>query len=297
MTDSPDPSGQPPARVHAAVVSLARAADRRVLMQAEMSKAGIGASFFDAVDGRAPENAARLAAMADRGPWGVVEMHAKACTSSHLDLLAEFLETGAEYCLVLEDDAFLSPELADWIADMSWWPAEAEIVKIERWRDDKLYVALGANPKTHLGREIAPLLSRHSGTAGYIVSRAGAAKVVAAEPVNMPIDHLLFNVNISPLARSLNCWQIEPALVVQGNEPPHSGGSAPVPPTVTESRIAKELRRGWHEAKVVPRLLALAATGKVKIRKISYAPSTKRGSDGDNGPTPAGTSAPLSATH
>ncbi|WP_158966402.1 glycosyltransferase family 25 protein [Chachezhania sediminis] len=271
MTSTPDPQGQGTTRVYAAVVSLVRAAERRALMARELAAAGVAADFFDACDGRAQENAAALAAMPDHGPWGAVAMHAKACTRSHLLLMEQFLARDEDYCLVLEDDAFLSPDLQLWLADMSWWPAGADIVKIERWRDDKLFVALGRDGRTHLGRTVAPLLSRHSGTAGYIVSRAGAAKIVAARRIDMPIDHLLFNVNISALARGLDRWQVSPALVVQGNEPPAAAAPA-APQQPLENKTLRELRRSWHEVKLLPKFLGLLATGRASFQKIAYAP-------------------------
>lgn len=268
------PTPHPPASAHIAVVNLTRASDRRERMEAEFASAGIAGAFFPAIDAREPENRVRLDQMPDRGPWGAVALHDKACTASHLALLEDFLGRDEDICLVLEDDVFLSPELSAWITDLSWWPAEADLVKLERWRDDKLLVVMGKSPAEHMGRKISRLYSRHSGTGGYMISRKGAEKVLAAARVDMPIDHLLFNVNISPTARGLNTYQVHPALLVQGNEPeaPAQNTRAQTAPAKpVESKLAKELRRGWHEVKVLPRLLALGLTGRATAQKITYA--------------------------
>ncbi|MGV6850390.1 MAG: glycosyltransferase family 25 protein [Marinibacterium sp.] len=259
------------AEIHAAVVNLDRAAERRERMRIQLDGAGVVADFFSAFDAREPRNADRLAAQPDHGPWGAVAVHDKACTQSHLLLMQAFLASKATYCLVLEDDAFLSPELGAWLGDLSWWPLGAEMVKLERWRDDKLYLVMDRAAKTHLGRQVARLWSRHSGTAGYIISRSGAKKVVAVKGINMPIDHLLFNVNISPLARSLVTYQVHPALVVQGNDPtPASAGTRAQTGKPAENKLIKDLRRGWHEIKVIPGLAARCLMGGATARQIAY---------------------------
>lgn len=268
-----------PAAKHAdvlvSVVSLARAADRRSLVAEQFAHAGIDAQFFDATDGaKTPE---LLSAFHDFGPWGEMEMHAKACTHSHIQALGAFLRSDAQYCLMLEDDVFLSQDLGAWLSDMSWWPQDADVVKIERWIDDRLIVLLGQSGKTHLGRQIKRLRSRHSGTAGYLVSRKGAQKIVDHDNRNVPIDHNLFNRAVSPLARKLTTYQVSPALSVQGNLPPQNAAQA-ASDTVARAKPAapkwqkqrKELLRGWHEVKVLPRYLLLWALGQVKPAKITW---------------------------
>ncbi len=257
--------------VHVAVVNLTRAAERRERMGPEFDRAGIAPVYFPAIDAREPDNRARLDQMPDHGPWGAVALHDKACTASHLALLRAFLERDESYCLVLEDDVFLSPEISEWLADLSWWPDDAEMVKLERWRDDKLLLVMDRKARTHLGRSIARLHSRHSGTAGYMVSRKGAEKIVETQVVNMPIDHLLFNINISPTARSLTTYQVFPALVVQGNDPePAAGSTRAQTGKPAENRHLKKLRRGWAEIKVVPELAARCLVGGAVARKVAF---------------------------
>lgn len=255
--------------VRISAVSLARAKDRRALMASEFAAAGLDAAFFDAVDARAEPS--KIAAFEDRGPWGELHAHDKACSQSHRDALAAFLESDDSYCLMLEDDVYLSSELKNWIADMSWWPQDADVVKVERWIDDKLVVVMGKDETTHLGRKIKPLVSRHSGTAGYLVSRKGAEKIMSYENREFPADHFLFNISISPLARSLRSYQVTPALTVQGNTP-DSEATNPVStrPTQKKKDWRTSLARGWYEIKPIPRFLALLAIGRVELSKIAW---------------------------
>lgn len=257
------------------VVSLERATDRRSLVAEQFAHAGIDAQFFDATDGvKTPE---LLSAFHDFGPWGEMEMHAKACTHSHIEALRAFLNSDQRYCLMLEDDVFLSRDLGAWLADMSWWPEDADVVKIERWLDDRMVVLLDQSGETHLGRDIKRLRSRHSGTAGYLVSRAGAQKIVTHDNRNVPIDHSLFNRAVSPLARKLTTYQVNPALSVQGNLPPQTeapsqpdGAAKAKNPDLKWAKQRKALLHGWHEIKVLPKYLLLWALGKVKPVKIAW---------------------------
>ncbi|MGB5559669.1 MAG: glycosyltransferase family 25 protein [Paracoccaceae bacterium] len=262
-----NPAASTAPAVYTAVVNLARATDRRAIMQAQFDRLGMNAEFIPAVDASDPEQAPLLDTMPPAGPWGRLGLHDKACTLSHIATLRHFLTRKEPFCLMLEDDVFLSAELPHWIADMSWWPADAELVKIERWRDDRLVLVLGKAERHHAGRRLTRLYSRHSGSAGYFVTRAAARRIVNHQPVNVPADHLLFNVNISPLARSLIRYQLAPALVVQGNEPKGKKGTRV---RVPENKALRELIRAWHEIKVIPAHLWQLAIGRTRLAKVTW---------------------------
>lgn len=253
--------------VEVRIIHLARATARRAIMERELAAAGLAATDWAGVDGRDPANASRLATLPDRGPWGEMGPHAKGCLLSHLDAFAALVAGDAEHALILEDDVFLSPDLGAWLADMSWWPAGADIVKIERWRDDRLALVLSADAGVHRSRSLPRLLSRHSGTGGYLISRAGAARVLAHPQRNLPVDHLLFNPGVSALARELRVHQCAPALVQQGNDPaPPAAATGPrsLPAAVRLSRGLAELR----VLTLLPRLIA----GRARLARITFAP-------------------------
>jgi glycosyl transferase family 25 len=205
-------------RCEVRVVHLARATARRSLMEAELARVGISADGWGAVDASEPTNAQHLAAMPDSGAWGAMHGHAKGCLASHLDALAVFLQGDASHLLMLEDDVFLADDLAEWVRG-DYWPQRADLIKLERWRDDRLKIVLDRKAHRHAGRNIQRLRTRHSGSAGYIITRAGAQIVLSSGLLSLPIDHLLFNPFVSPVARRLATYQVSPALVVQGNEP------------------------------------------------------------------------------
>jgi glycosyl transferase family 25 len=205
-------------RCEVRVVHLARATARRTLMEAELARVGIAADGWDAVDAREAANAQRLTSIPDNGAWGPMHGHAKGCLASHLDALAAFLKGDASHLLMLEDDVFLADDLANWTKG-DYWPQGADVLKLERWRDDRLKIVLDRAAQSHSNRQIKRLRTRHSGSAGYIITRVGAQIVLSSGLLSLPVDHLLFNPFVSPVARRLEAYQVTPALIVQGNEP------------------------------------------------------------------------------
>ncbi|MEM1344305.1 MAG: glycosyltransferase family 25 protein [Pseudomonadota bacterium] len=242
------------------VVSLAARADRRATMAAHLADIGLEAGFHDAVDARtAPATA--LDSVATRGPWGRIHPHDRACTASHFAAMAAFLKTPARHCLILEDDVFVSPDLPQWLADLSWWPSDADLIKLECWRARRLKLVVGPAVAEPHGRRLHRLHSRHSGGAGYLLSRPAAERILAARPARLPIDHLLFNLNASPLARALTTYQVLPALVRQGNEPPAQAQPRLKTRIPWPEYALQETRRGLLEIARLPRQALVLARG------------------------------------
>lgn len=211
-------------QVYCEMINLARAQSRRALMTPELQSAGVPAHIHPAFDFRADTSDTLDRLTRTFGPWGVFKPQDRAVTISHARVWERFLDSGHSHCLVLEDDVFIAPDLGQWLQDLSWWPSDAQIVKLEHWRSTSLKVLM--RPGTaHLGREVRRMLSRHTGAAGYMLTRDAAKALLAQQPYTLTVDQLLFNLNASPTARRLGVCQVTPALVVQGNEPPDDGAN------------------------------------------------------------------------
>ncbi|MEO0633920.1 MAG: glycosyltransferase family 25 protein [Pseudomonadota bacterium] len=258
--------------VYTEVINLARASERRAHMQAELATAGITARFLPAFDMKehAPEKL--LEHCTRTGPWGVFQPGNMACTISHELAWERFLETGAEFCVILEDDVYISPDIAAWLADLSWWPDDAHLVKIERWNGRDTKVLLERSGPDHLGRSLRRLFSRHVGSAGYILNRDGARIMLAHRPFRVSIDNHLFNRNASPAARAVVTYQVNPALVTQGNEPEG------VPASLTHrkkpegmEKWLQKARRGWHEVAYPLSTYLKFLTGRIALARVPYA--------------------------
>lgn len=257
--------------MHIELLNLERDADRLVLMREELAKAGLQAQTTPGLDYRVAGTADLDKYCKPEGPWGTFHQQNMACTISHMRAWERFVASDASHCLVLEDDIFVAPELGEWVADLSWWPKGADMIKIERWQAPRLKVLLERH-STHRGRAISRLLSRHVGAAGYLLTRDAAQRAIAARPYDITIDNLLFNANASRLARQLVTYQVHPALVQQGNEPPK-----------IEQRVEKRLRpkglallrqkvkRGYYEVVYPASSLFKLATGKAHLENITYA--------------------------
>ncbi|WP_411352236.1 glycosyltransferase family 25 protein [Leisingera aquaemixtae] len=253
------------------LIGLRQATGRAELMQRELHQAGIAATRVDAVDSTAVSREEMLSQCRPEGNWGYFQTKDMACTLSHAKAWEAFLGSGADVALILEDDVFLSPDTGAWLADLSWWPADAGIVKFERWRSRKLQVALGKDGFTHQGREVRQLLSRHAGGAAYVISRRAAQHLLDSRPFGITLDNLLFNFDASKPARGIKVYQVQPALAEQGNDVPdeHAIGPARHRPKGWPL-IRQKLRRGIFEFRGGFRILPSVVLGRATLEKIRF---------------------------
>ncbi|MDA7966102.1 glycosyltransferase family 25 protein [Ruegeria sp.] len=257
------------------LISLPRAEKRRVLMLETLAEAGIDAVIVDAIDAKETPKDVLLQSCQAEGPWGVFHLGNMACTMSHALVWEQFLQGDDDHAVILEDDVFLSPELKLWLSDLNWWPQGCDLVNLEFWVSNSLRVMLGTRPTAHLGRDVTPMLSRNPGSAGYIVTREGARRLLDARPFDVPIDQLLFNPLVSRLAVELNPHQVSPALVRQGNAP--EGELSMLGGRTRPSGAAyrrQKLRRGWAELRAVPLHLFHFLSGKARMRRVEYQNTT-----------------------
>ena len=258
--------------IHIELINIPRDADRLALIAEELRGAGLSATPVPGFDYRTDGGVEAMAPYCKtEGPWGVFQKQDMACTISHMKAWERFLASDAPYCLVLEDDIFISPELGHWLTDLSWWPAGADLVKLERWVSPRLKVALEPH-SAHRGREISRLLSRHVGAAGYLMTRRSAELALAARPFDIAVDNLLFNANASRLARRLSTYQVHPAMIQQGNEPDGSParGATRIRPTGM-ALLRQKIKRGYYEVVYPLSTIAKLLMGKAQLKQITFA--------------------------
>lgn len=171
------PATSPQVRVFA--INLQRSAERWALLEPQLQALGLPWERFDAVDGRTVQSLESFggysAVLNRRGFHRPLSRGEAACYESHLGVLRRFLDTGAGYALVLEDDVALSPDLGDAIA--------AALQAAEPWD----LVKLGSISRKPVRRErrVGRFFWRSywkipiSGFA-HLVSRPGAERLLAA---------------------------------------------------------------------------------------------------------------------
>ncbi len=135
----------------------------------------------------------------------------RGCIVSHQKAWMQFLETVGEYVCILEDDVILSKDFSMFIRNDTWMQGDYDVVKIETARQKVLTVPVDAARQR---RRLVPLYSLHFGSAGYVISRQGAEKLVRyGQSPDVPIDLFLFR--LPSAVPGLAIAQMEPALCIQ----------------------------------------------------------------------------------
>ncbi len=187
------------------LINLTRSTDRLRRMEARFAALGLSFERIEAVDGRALGPSDRT---------GALPVLALSCNLSHEIVFRRFLETGDDFAAVFEDDVLLAPAAADLLTRSDWIPPGADIVKIETYGRTTILSASGIEltGDTRLVR----LLGKHSGSAGYIIGRSAARRLLGERQAlaDYPIDHLLFDPRRRPVP-GLTVWQVVPALCAQ----------------------------------------------------------------------------------
>lgn len=260
--------------VYFEMINLARAQTRRDCVAGELKAAGVEPVICPAFDYREDTDNTLDRTSRPFGAWGIFKTQDRAITISHSRVWQRFLDTDAQYCLVIEDDVFLSIDLGQWLDDLSWWPKDMQIVKLERWRSASLKILMQPGP-THLGRQIRRVLSRHTGAAAYMLTRQAAENLLAQRPFTLTVDQLLFNLNASRTARRLGVAQVTPALVVQGNEPADDGADYSQRGRPTGWPLYRQrLQRAYFELAYPASTLIAVARGHATLNTVPFAKTT-----------------------
>jgi len=254
------------------LVNLARRPDRLAAMTAQLDRLGIVFERFEAVDAKFTPPELLDAPFAARGPLGSLSPGDKGCTLSHLHIWRMIAESPDEYAAVLEDDILLADSAPEFLSDSDWIPKGIGLVKPERYGDANQLIVIGKPRLNVKGRTLAPLLSRHTGTGGYIISRETAARLAAmTDKIALPVDHLMFNPNNSPIFHWLKPWQLLPAILDQREE---VGGTTDINRTrqATKPRglalVKRNLQRNYYDLRLVPRQVAQLLSGRARVTKI-----------------------------
>lgn len=236
------------------LVNLDRSPDRLAEMQARLDALGVAFVRVPAVDGRLLTDAEREATRAAHKAWSPLSASEIGCFLSHRACWRRIAEGPARHGCVFEDDMLLSPRLRDFLADDSWIPADAEIVKIEEgysrvWLDAPLR-------EIKDGFRLGRLRGTHYRAGGYLVSRDAARRLLAmTERFGLPVDLVLFDF-ATGRAAELKIYQLLPALSVQKKGRSLNESTATIversdfrhqgEPARLCRHYAEEFRKLWH---------------------------------------------------
>lgn len=254
------------------LVNLDRRPDRLAAMKSQLDRLGLAFERFSAVDAKAVDPAELRKPFAQSGPLGALSPGDMGCTYSHIHIWRLIADGPDAWVTVLEDDIQLSDSAPEFLRDGDWIPKGIGLVKPERYGDENQLIVIGKPRLAVKGRTLAPLLSRHTGTGGYIISRETASLLAdMKEKLTLPVDHLMFNPNNSPVFDRIKPWQLLPAILDQqiavgGATDIHRTREATRPRGMALAR--RQLKRNYYDLRLVPSHLFKVLTGRAKVVKI-----------------------------
>jgi len=248
------------------LINLARRPDRLAAMAAQAAPLGLALERVEALDAAGAPAGAVDAWFQLGGPLGEIPRGDKACLLSHRAAWELFAASGEAHAVFLEDDVRLSASAPALLGSDNWIAADALVVKLEHYGPPGQRVLLADIRKVGEDFRIGRMLSRHTGAAAYILSRAAVEILLRQTRFDLPVDHLLFNPNNSALFAQLSPWQLLPAIARQQE---FVGEKSDIEGTRLGLRAfgwtyaRRELVRFGYDLKLVPRqLLALARGAK-----------------------------------
>jgi glycosyl transferase family 25 len=189
-------------------INLDARADRRATMESQFEALGLAADRFCAVDMSAP----RALSRSGKAPYTYLTKGEIGCWESHLALWREFVAGSDPFACIMEDDAIIAsdfPRVLDGIGALPPF----DLLKLDQGRPS---VDLAGPPiQIAPGRHARRLLSFDAGTCAYVISRAGAGKLLrAARRYYMPIDVLMYDPD-SKAFHDLEIFHLSPTCVTQ----------------------------------------------------------------------------------
>lgn len=256
------------------VINLDRRPDRLERIGDHLRARGVTFIRHSACDAQSADAARVADVISEYGPLGRLGLGDRACTVSHTEAWAAFLDTEAQFALFLEDDIYLATDLASVVTRADWIPCGTEAIKLEKFNEGTSKLLLGPQiGQTPTGRAIHPMRSRHVGGGAYILTRRGAELALAWRgKMQVPIDHFLFNDTVCPIRRTLATSIIVPAMATQrayAYNSDISGLGKAVRPKGW-AKTWRKLKRGSAEINQAPRQIWQWATGQARIVEVGF---------------------------
>jgi glycosyl transferase, family 25 len=172
------------------VINLDRAPERLARISKQLQRLQLPFTRVAAVDARAMTTAqqAALDTAAYCQKHGMTPLLGElGCYLSHVALMRLFLQSTAEFALVLEDDVLLRDSLRPVLSGLLMQPARWDMVKLSGVHSGTPVRVLNIAP----GHDLAVMLSRCTGSSAYLINRhAAQAYVAGLLPMSLPYDHV-----------------------------------------------------------------------------------------------------------
>lgn len=138
-----------------------------------------------------------------------------ACFFSHISLWQDLIKHNLDYISIFEDDIYLSVNAKDILDNNELKNIHFDILKLEKALE---YISISKTGQSKIGNEskVVKIKSEHLGSAGYIITRKGAAKLLSnlqEHGILFPVDILIFNKLLSD--ENYTIAQVTPAVCIQ----------------------------------------------------------------------------------
>lgn len=243
------------------VINLDRSPLRLTGMRDLFRAAGIPFERFTAVDGdRLP--AEEIEALTFRRlDYRALTPSEVGCFLSHHRCWERIAAGSDNFAAIFEDDVDFSRNGTACLKDATWIPSDADLVKLEAY-DQKVCVDRRALP-TPGNYSVTRLWSKHWGTAGYVVSRAFAARLANnTRQFSVTVDDAMFNPRYAAVSEAV-VYQIVPALCIQRQFNTESDPLQAYRSTVTSSARSPEF-----QIPAQPRLMR--ETSRIKAQMVRF---------------------------
>jgi glycosyl transferase family 25 len=135
------------------------------------------------------------------------------CFLSHSHIWKKIAEGEQEYGFIFEDDVHFSNDLKKFVESENWMPERFDIIRLEVSTNRLL---LAKSNDEFLNRKIHKLKSSSYCAGAYVMSKSCAKKMIAISALDIKgNDKTLFDFEESVIAKSLDIYQVSPALVIQ----------------------------------------------------------------------------------
>lgn len=159
------------------VINMDRDVARRDWIQRQLDEQNIAFERFAAVDGKQLNTVQRAYHQAaTRSHLSTAEI---GCLLSHLQVWQAFLESDAEYALILEDDLHFKADFASFLGQL-WTLMDPRDTCVHRLETFNARITLKRRPAATIGkRSCYELLSNHGGAAAYVLNRKSTKHLLA----------------------------------------------------------------------------------------------------------------------
>ena len=251
------------------VINLEKRKDRLQKISNHFKKNNFNFVRFNAVDAESESETILNRNISQNGPLGEISKGDLACFQSHYLLWKHVSDNEKKPVLILEDDTHVSNLGFKILTDTNWIPSDAKIIKCEKFGNKRHRVLLSPATNSFSDFNLHFLLSKHSGTGGYILTPKGADFLVKNSfNVNVSVDHFLFNPNNSNIFKKLKPLQIYPAICEQID----SSSDIHLHRREFSYRnifdFIREIKRGYYEIRLLPKQIFQLVFLKCLLKKI-----------------------------